>query len=228
MRPKSMRKTRRNSRHRSYSVKRLYEYLAQISLKYKIDSDTFFQCLIDAWRTGKSKCKQLVIECRKKNEDSAVFLFTSRNQVISQFMVPKNILLGDNPLKEYTEKILAKKSLFFKDKSEKIQIKDLAVRMRKVTVKARVLDISKPRVVVTRFGFQTFVANAVIADETGTIELSLWNKQIDLVSLGDVIMVENGHVASFRGKRQLRLGRGGRISVVKDKAFKSIQNPKKI
>ncbi len=208
-------------------MKRLYEYLAQISLKYEIDSDNFFQCLIDAWRNGKSKCKKLVIECRKKNEDSAVFLFTSRNQIISQFMVPKNVLLADNPLKEYVEKILSKKPSLFRNKSQKIQIKDLVVRMRNVIVKARVLDISKPKVVVTRFGFQTFVANAVLADETGTIELSLWNKQIDLISIKDVIMVENGHVASFRGKRQLRLGRGGRISIVKDKDFKSIQNPEK-
>ena len=98
--------------------------------------------------------------------------------------------------------------------------------MRNVIVKARVLDISKPKVVVTRFGFQTFVANAVLADETGTIELSLWNKQIDLVSLGDVIQINSGYVASFRGKRQLRIGRRGEIDIVKDSDFPSIEQLK--
>jgi ssDNA-binding replication factor A large subunit len=58
------------------------------------------------------------------------------------------------------------------------------------------------------------VTNASIADETGTIQLPLWNQQIDTVSVGDTIQVEKARVVTFRGERQLRVGRGGKLSVV--------------
>jgi len=94
-------------------------------------------------------------------------------------------------------------------------------------VKARVLEISKPREVLTRFGSQAYVSNALIADNAESIELSLWNEQANAVSIGDVIEIENGHVAYFRGKKQLRIGRNGEINIVKDKDFPSIQQLRK-
>jgi len=53
-----------------------------------------------------------------------------------------------------------------------------------------------------------------ITDETGIIQLPLWNKQIDTVSVGDLIQVENARVVTFRGERQLKVGRSGQLSVV--------------
>ena len=58
------------------------------------------------------------------------------------------------------------------------------------------------------------VANAKVTDETGIIQLPLWNQQIDTVAVGDTIQVENARVASFRGELQLRVGRGGQLSVI--------------
>jgi len=42
----------------------------------------------------------------------------------------------------------------------------------------------------------------------------LWNQQIDTVSVGDTIQIENARVVTFRGERQLRIGRGGQLSVI--------------
>jgi ssDNA-binding replication factor A large subunit len=81
-------------------------------------------------------------------------------------------------------------------------------------LKARILEIPRPRSVITRFGGFAMVTNASIADETGSIQLPLWNKQIDTVSVGDTIRVENARVVTFRGERQLRVGRGGQLSVI--------------
>jgi len=53
-------------------------------------------------------------------------------------------------------------------------------------------------------------------DETGTIQLPLWNKQIDEISVGGLIQVENANIIIFRGVRQLKVGRSGKVSVVKN------------
>jgi len=88
--------------------------------------------------------------------------------------------------------------------------------MKRVNIKARVLEVSQPRLVVTRFGFCANVANVLVTDETGNIQLPLWNKQIDEISAGDLIQVENVNVIVFRGVRQLKVGRSGKVSVIKN------------
>jgi replication factor A1 len=65
--------------------------------------------------------------------------------------------------------------------------------------------------VFTRFGNYASVANALISDDTGTINLCLWNEQIDDVSAGKMIQIENANVSAFRGKRQLRIGKKGKL-----------------
>jgi len=76
------------------------------------------------------------------------------------------------------------------------------------------LEIAKPNVVYTRYGNYVSVANALITDETGTIRLSLWNEQIRCVSAGDTIQIENARASTFRGQRQLNVGRKGLLSTV--------------
>jgi ssDNA-binding replication factor A large subunit len=61
------------------------------------------------------------------------------------------------------------------------------------------------------------VANALIADETGTVGLCLWNGQIDSISTEDTIQIENGRTSTFRGQKQLNIGKKGMLS--------SIDNP---
>jgi len=60
------------------------------------------------------------------------------------------------------------------------------------------------------------VSNVLMDDETGRIRIALWNQQIGEVSEGDTVMIENCRVASFRGERQLRIGKNGKIKVVKN------------
>jgi len=101
-----------------------------------------------------------------------------------------------------------------------MQIKDLETGMKQVKVKAKVIEKSATREVYSRYGYNVHrVANAIIADETGTIKLVLWNEQIDAVSVGDTIQIENGYVTTFRGENQLSVGKKyGKLNVVKRKA----------
>jgi replication factor A1 len=52
----------------------------------------------------------------------------------------------------------------------------------------------------------------VIGDETGTIKLCLWNEQIASVSVGDTVWIKNANMSSFKGEKQLRIGKKGTVS----------------
>jgi len=86
--------------------------------------------------------------------------------------------------------------------------------MAQVCLKAKVLEIPKPSLVYTRYGNYASVANALIADESGTIRLCLWNEQIQSISTGDTIQIENARASTSKGQRQLNIGRKGFLSSV--------------
>ena len=205
---------RPRGKYRSSADLRLLEYLAMISGKYGIDSNDFFDSFVDAWKHQESTCKSLSIKCRRKTRDYAVFLITTSCKVVAQFPIPKHILEETNPLKEFAYARALRRTIVEGAKVKHLRIGDLKSGMNRINLKARVIEIPKPRSVITRFGGFATVTNASIADETGIIQLPLWNKQIDAVSVGDLIRVENARVVTFRGERQLRVSRGGQLSVI--------------
>ena len=84
--------------------------------------------------------------------------------------------------------------------------------MKKVDLKAKIIEIPPAIKVMTRFGHSAKVTNIKIADDTGSIRLSLWNNQMDDLYVGDNVEIENSYVARYRGELQLRLGRKGTIN----------------
>jgi len=95
-----------------------------------------------------------------------------------------------------------------------LKIKDLRDGMKRVDVEAKIIEKAATREVLSRYKDVVHrVANATISDGTGSIKLTLWNDQIDQVSVNDNIKIENGYVTSFRGEVQLNVGRYGKLSV---------------
>ena len=95
-----------------------------------------------------------------------------------------------------------------------MKIIELRNGMKNVSVEAKVVEKSEPREVMSRFKDETYkVANAMIADETGTIKLTLWNDQINQVNVNDKVKVEKGYVTSFKGEIQLNIGKYGILTV---------------
>jgi len=156
----------------------------------------------------------LAIRCRGRSKNSAIFLFTNGRKVVAQFPIPIAILQGKNQLESYTKTISAETSSVKNFKGANPKIGDLKAGMKRIDLKARVLEIPKPNMVYTKFGTEARISNALIADETGTIRMSLWNQQINMVHKGDVINIKNGNVSWFGGERQLNLGRNGSLSVI--------------
>ena len=67
-------------------------YFVRLAVKHNLDASEFLDCIRDAWIKGESRCKQVNISCRKKEKDSAIFLFTAGSEVAGQFPVPTSIL----------------------------------------------------------------------------------------------------------------------------------------
>ena len=95
-----------------------------------------------------------------------------------------------------------------------MMIKDLRDGMRTVEVEGEVIDISSSREVSLRTGGQAKVADAILKDDSGTIKLSLWDNQIEQVAKGARVKVTNGYINTFRGERQLNVGRYGKLEVL--------------
>jgi replication factor A1 len=93
-------------------------------------------------------------------------------------------------------------------------IKDLQDGMKRVSVEAKVVEKGDTREVKSKFKDETYrIADAVVADETGSIKLTLWNEQIEQVNVGDNVKIENGYVTSFKGETQLNVGKFGKMTV---------------
>jgi replication factor A1 len=95
-----------------------------------------------------------------------------------------------------------------------VAIKELQDGMKRVSVEAQVVEKGDVREVKSRFKDETYrIVDAVLADESGSVKLTLWNEQIEMVNVGDKIKIENGYVTSFKGEIQLNVGKFGKLTV---------------
>ena len=86
--------------------------------------------------------------------------------------------------------------------------------MRKVQVTGKIVEKPEAREVTLRTGQKAKVADLTLEDETGKIKLSLWDDQIDMVEVGDIVRIENGYVNSYKGEIRLNVGRFGKLEVI--------------
>jgi hypothetical protein len=195
------------------------EYLHFLSVKYEVGFERLFKGLALARENQEVSCGKLLIQCRQKTRDNAVFLISSGYQMVAQFFVPKYFLDQPNKIKEPKCNRLLRKVSERDAHENPMNIRDLRCGMKRINLRARVLNVPKAVLVSTRFGSYASVSNALIADETGEIKLCLWNEKINIVSVGAVVQIENASVTKFRGENQLRLRRNGRLSVIENANF---------
>lgn len=99
-------------------------------------------------------------------------------------------------------------------KSE-MKISDLKAGTGNVNLEAEVAELEEPREVVTRYGKRMRVANATLRDaDGGEIILSLWGDDIEKVSKGMRLRIENGWVSEYKGNLQLSTGKYGKLVVL--------------
>lgn len=96
-----------------------------------------------------------------------------------------------------------------------MMLADLKVGQGKVDIQAKVKTKSEIKS-FNKNGRELRLANAVIADESGEMSLSLWNDDVDKVNQGDTIKITNGYVSEYNGIKQLSPGKFGKLEVVKE------------
>jgi replication factor A1 len=193
------------------------EHLAFLSVKQGIYLAELYQAMVEAREKGKVKCQHLLVEYRCSVKDEAIFLITKDTKVVLQFRVAEELLLRkDICFENWMDTDKVRKQMNRQSISPKLSVlvQDLRHGMKKINIEAKVLEIPTPATVQTRYGNSARVTNAWVADETGRIKLCLWNEQADLVNVGDTVQIKNASVSTFKGERQLRLGKKGTVNVL--------------
>jgi ssDNA-binding replication factor A large subunit len=94
-----------------------------------------------------------------------------------------------------------------------LKIVDLKAGQGKVDIEIEVIEISDARE-FSKFGKDGRVATARVKDDSGEMDLTLWNENIDEISVGNKVKIENGYVSEFQGNPQLTAGKFGSLTVI--------------
>jgi replication factor A1 len=200
-------------KHKKQSIS---EHLASLSVQYGVYPAELFQALVAARENKKAICQGLTVEYRGSVDGEAIFLIKQNDKVVVQFRVEETTLLQkDIAFENWMDTDKIRKQIAKQNPAGSVStyIRDLRHGLKKINLEAKVLEIQEPRMVHTQFGSNALLANAVIEDETGKIKLCLWDQQVHAVAVGDTIQVTNASVSTFKGEKQLRLGKTGILTV---------------
>jgi replication factor A1 len=200
------------------------EHLASLSVQYGVYPAELFQALVAARENGKATCQNLTVEYRGNVDEEAIFLIKQNGNALVQFRVNEETLQQKNiPFENWMESDKIRKQMAKQNPAEPVStpVRELRYGMKKVNVDALVLETPQPRQVHTQFGNSVMMANAYIEDETGKIKLCLWDQQVNSVAEGDTIQIRNASVATFKGEKQLRLGKNGTLTVIQSGTSKT-------
>ncbi len=207
---------------------KIIEHLAFLSVKYSVYLSELYGALVSARGNGKSICGDLMVEYRGIINDQAVFLITKNNAVIVQFRVAEEFLFRKNISFENwldTDKIhkqVAKQN----GAHDLTLIQNLRHGMKKVNLQAEVLETQKPQLIHTQYGTSVMLTNAWITDETGKVKLALWGEQAHFPVVGDIVQIKHASVRTFKGEKQLNLGKFGTLNILQCNADRVEQQHK--
>lgn len=93
---------------------------------------------------------------------------------------------------------------------KELKVENIVPGMRRVDIKAKVVDITDINTFTTKEGEEGKVRNLVLGDDTGTIRMSLWNEQLEVaekVDVGDSLDITAAYSREDnRGTPELRIG----------------------
>jgi replication factor A1 len=84
------------------------------------------------------------------------------------------------------------------------RVVDLQEGLKHVLIEGLITEISEPKTVETKFGLRQ-LSIAKLKDDTGEIQLNLWENQIEKVKVGDKVRIEEGYVVTYDGRLTLNV-----------------------
>jgi hypothetical protein len=201
-------------RGKSHSPYGHLKSIVKIARKHDVDPEQLVDALVEAWQNTKSHCGRLQIALRVVNRGSATFLITKEENVVWQSKLNLESLRDPDILKDHIQDIPLPQHVERESYPKNQQIDTLRVGMKGIDVTATIIEVPPIRPVITRWGAEAYVTNVMIADETGSIRLSLWNSRADTVHVGDEVELTSCDVSRYAGEPQLRLRRKSTLAVI--------------
>ena len=105
------------------------------------------------------------------------------------------------------------------------KIAELRPYQKKVTLLVKVAEKMEPREVTSRLDNSNHkVAEALVADDSGSILLTLWDDTIDSLEEGKNYELENAYTSLFKSSLRINLGRYGSLKESKEKIEANTEN----
>lgn len=93
-----------------------------------------------------------------------------------------------------------------------VKVDELTPHSRKVFARLKVVEMGEPQTISGRDGGPSrMVTEARVADETGSVLMTLWEEEIGALDDGNTFELHNGYVGLNRGFLRLYVGRYGKV-----------------
>lgn len=110
------------------------------------------------------------------------------------------------------------------EKAELMKVGSLEKYSRNVDTVVKVVSKTEIRTVSSRRDLSTHkVCEALVGDETGCINLVLWDDNIENINEGQILKIKNANIKLFRGSMQLNLGREGVYEPLEEAPFEEVK-----
>ena len=98
-----------------------------------------------------------------------------------------------------------------------MKIGDLNQYSRQINVVVKVISKTDTREVVTRTDETKHnVCEALVADDTGAIYLTLWDEAVDKVQEDQILSISNAYMNTFKGSMRMNIGRYGSYEILEE------------
>lgn len=94
-----------------------------------------------------------------------------------------------------------------------MNVEELTPESDDVEITGKIAELPTPRAVSTRYG-QKRIVTVVFEDDTGSIDLTLWEEEIDAIEEGAEVQINGAYVREWADDVQLNIGRDGDIEKV--------------
>jgi len=103
-----------------------------------------------------------------------------------------------------------------------MKVQDIKGNMSNVEIMVRIIKILPQRTIKTKKGEDKLIQEIIAGDETGRINITLW-ENIENLKEGDIIKIVDGWTTVFNNKIELNIGRKSKIMIVNDNSLPSVE-----
>lgn len=92
-----------------------------------------------------------------------------------------------------------------------MNISELQIKQGNVNLDGVEITDKTPVREFSKFGKPGRVCNVTVKDDSGSVQLTLWNEQVDEFNVGDKLNLKDCFVGEWQGEKQLTTGRNGTV-----------------